>query len=67
MKIRVKRGRKKHRLKAPLRAAPATAEHSAAKEWEISRWGNLPEGVEEGPTLESLKGKVVVVFLFTAT
>lgn len=67
LRMRIRRGGKKLRVEAPLRAAARTVEHRPAPPLAFSRWGRLPEGSDEPPTLESLKGKVVVLLAFSPT
>jgi predicted metalloprotease with PDZ domain len=64
--LTVRRGDEVLELSCKLRAGPPTAEGKPAKELKIARWGNLPKGAPL-PSLESLKGKVVVLFCFTVT
>jgi membrane-associated protease RseP (regulator of RpoE activity) len=66
LKFRVRRGDEELDLAAPMRPAAPSAEGKPATPWKVEKWGNLPEG-KEAPTLESLKGKVVVLFCFTST
>lgn len=60
--LEVQRGEELLQLEATLTARP-TLVGEPAPPWAPTRWGNLAEG-QEPPTLESLKGKVVVLFCY---
>ncbi len=50
----------------PTPEPPPSVVGEKAKPWVVERWGNLPAGQKEGPSLESLRGKVVVLHCFQA-
>jgi membrane-associated protease RseP (regulator of RpoE activity) len=62
IRLKVQRGKDVHELSGRSKGRP-TVIGQKAPPWTPTRWGNLPEG-KPAPTLESLKGKVVVLFCY---
>jgi len=60
--LEVQRGEELLQLEAKLTSRP-TLVGEPAPPWTPERWSNLAEG-QQPPTLESLKGKVVVLFCY---